>query len=71
MRVKANTTRRSPSLSLVVSPVLLTCSTLDDDNEFNSVSFEERSPALLVVMSVTEVPARRVQQAEVVSWEQT
>ena len=49
----------------------LTCSTLHDYNEFNSVSFEERPPALLVVMSVTEVPTRRVQQAEVVSWDQT
>ena len=56
-----------PSPPLVPS-ALLTCSTLDDDNEFNSVSFEERSPALLVVMSMAEVPARRVQQAEVVSW---
>ena len=57
--------------SLVMTSLLPTCSTLDDDNKFNSVSFEERPPALLVVMSVTEVPTRRVQQAEVVSWDQT
>ena len=46
---------------------LCTCSTLDDDDKLDAVSFEQCSPVLLVVVSVSEVPARSVQQSEVVS----
>ena len=44
-----------------------TCSALDDDDELDAVRLVERPPALLVVVRVPEVPARRVQQPEVVS----
>ena len=44
-----------------------TCSALDDDDELDAVRLVERPAALLVVVRVPEVPARRVQQPEVVS----
>ena len=45
---------------------LFTCHALDDDDELYSVSFVQSSPALFVVMSMTEVPTGGVQQSEVV-----
>ena len=49
-------------------PPILTCHSLDDDDELYPVSFVESPPALLVVVSVAEVPAGGVQQSEVVPW---
>ena len=57
-------TNLAKTCSILVST--LTCHALDDDDELYPVSFVESPPAFLVVVSVTEVPARCVQQSEVV-----
>ena len=44
-----------------------TCHSLDDDDKLDAVSFVQCPPTFLVVVSVSEVPARSVQQSEVVS----
>ena len=60
-------TRNTSGKSIGKSTVhILTCNALDDDDELNSISFVQSPPALLVVVSMAEVPTRSVQQSEVV-----
>ena len=45
----------------------LTSSSLDDDDKLDTIRLVQGSPALLVEVGVTEVPAQRVKDSEVIS----
>ena len=44
----------------------LTCSPLDDDDKLDAIGLVQGPPPLLVEVSVAEVPAHRVEKAEVI-----